>query len=71
MSRKKKIYADQDPYWGGRNMKYWKGFFPRWWNPLFWMAVIAFPLIAAITAFTVGIYELTCEIWTFFHKYKI
>lgn len=52
-------------------MKYWKVFFPRWWNPLFWMAVIAFPLIAAITAFTVGIYELTCEIWTFFHKYKI
>ena len=46
MSREKKIYADQDPNWEGKDLKYWKLGFPRWWNPVFWLTVIMFPIIA-------------------------
>lgn len=71
MSRKKKIYADQDPNWGGRDLRYWELIFPRWWNPLFWLAVITLPFIAGCYGFAQATYDSILEIKSFLHIYKI
>lgn len=71
MSREKKIYADQDPNWEGKDLKYWKLGFPRWWNPVFWLTVIMFPIIAGGYGFIQHTYALIMEIKRFFHNYKI
>lgn len=71
MLREKRVYADQDPNWEGKDLKYWKIIFPRRWNPVFWLAVITFPIIAGCCGFAQCTYSLIMEIKRFFHKYKI
>ena len=79
-----KIYAEEDPSWIGNKYRILKIIHPRWWNPLFWLAVLFDPIIEGfiatykkcdetsyISSFYYGVSESSRDICNFFHRFRI
>lgn len=79
-----KIYANESKDWLKLDRWVQILFYPRWWNPLFILLALFFPLILAIIdaanklgesdvfyTYFDSLSEYNKEIALFFHKYKI
>ena len=86
LENKNKIYPDNDTDWIGNPFQKRSMFlfYPRKWNPLFWILVFTTPVISGIggiitrldetshlSSFFYGMSEASRDICNFFHRYKV
>lgn len=86
MSQQNKTYADKSNDWKEliEENFLWNLFYPRWWNPLFWILVFITPLVRAfhytfhkidedgfISSFFYGLSESAKDVCNFFQMYKV
>lgn len=86
MYKYNKIHAHKSTGWKKLTKEsiFWYLFYPRWWNPLFWILVFFAPLLVGLTciftktnkdnylsSFFYGVLECSIEISQFFREYKV